>query len=390
MIIDLTNPMHIVASSNLSITDTSKSLVPYTSAYSTMSGLEIPAFIVGLSGCIAVAEKGVTIWRGIGEAHVFGSNVVEDVAKLSMEYYRFEAWTNAVSFLVTSQQPPESKATGLGALSHVFEPAASAKNAHDALLSDMAKPFETAVRQIVEIMEEVAPILKRYQTKEEISPAEHKSRKHDNSISGGLASILSLVSLDQYVGTPSSAGQLKLQEQKLQRGVSFRKRFTYSTHPWKQTDRHVLQKSAKKLEYWNNRLEGFFPVPLQRSLFAEAVPAKMLGGNTWERQALHAFAEDSHLYGTEMLKSASLWQWRLQLEDYALSDSKDKSQSIVHLEKQPGQYQQASYQRSPYQPETGVLELGQSQGEWSVRASKTPEQAWQADKTYIRLHKSPH
>lgn len=196
-----------------------------------MSGLEIPAIIVGLSGCIAVAEKGVTIWRGIGEAHVFGSNVVEDVAKLSMEYYRFEAWTNAVGFLVTSQQRLESKATGLGALSHVFEPAAFTKTAHVALLNDMAKPFETAVGQIVEIMEEVAPILKRYQIKEGISPAEQKVRKRDKSISGGLASILSVVSIDQFLNTPSSAGQTKLHEQKFQRGVSFRKRFTYSTHP---------------------------------------------------------------------------------------------------------------------------------------------------------------
>lgn len=202
-----------------------------------MSGLEIPAFIVGLSGCIAVAEKGVTIWRGIGEAHVFGSNVVEDVAKLSMEYYRFETWTNAVGFLVISQQRPESKATGLGALSHVFEPIAPTKNAHDALLKDMAKPFETAVGQIVEIMEEVAPILKRYQAKEGSSPGEQKVRKRDNSVSSGLASILSVVSIEQHHSTASSTGQTKLHEQMFQRGVSFRKRFTYSTHPWKETDR---------------------------------------------------------------------------------------------------------------------------------------------------------
>ena len=355
-----------------------------------MSGLEIPAFIVGLSGCIALAEKGVTIWRGIGEAHVFGSNVVEDVAKLSMEYYRFEAWTNAVDFLIISQKRPESKVTGLGALSHVFEPVASTKNAHDALLKDMAKPFETAVGQIVEIMKEVAPILKRYQTKEGSTPEEQKVRNRDKSVSSGLASVLAVVFIDQPHSTPSSAGQTKLQEQKFQRGVSFRKRFTYSTHPWKETDRHVLQKSAKKLEYWNNRLEGFFPVLLQRSLIAEAVPAKMLGGNTWEHQALHAFVEGSNLYGTEISKSASLWHSRLNLEKSTLLDSKDEAKSIDDLKRSPGQYQQAIYQRSPYQPETGVLKIGQSQGEWAVRALKFVERALKADRRYIRLHKSSH
>ena len=76
-----------------------------------------------------------------------------------------------------------------------------------------------------------------------------------------------------------------------------------------------------------------------------------------------------------MLKSASLWHWRLQLENQALPDWKDKSESIDHLEKHPGQYQQASYQQSPYQPETGVLELGQTQGEWPMRALKVLQQA---------------
>lgn len=232
----------------------------------------------------------------------------------------------------------------------------------------MAKPFETAVGQIVEIMEEVAPILKRYQTREGSSPGEQKVRKRENSVCSGLASNLSVVSIDESRSTPSSTDQTKLQEQKFQRGVSFSKRFTYSAHPWKETDQHVLQKSAKKLEYWNNRLEGFFPVPLQRSLFAEAVHAKMLGGNTWERQALHAFTEGSNLYGKEIWKSASLWYSRLELEKSTLLDSKEEAQSIDVLERDPGQYQQATCQRSPYHPETGVLMLGQRQGVSPVRA----------------------
>ena len=254
----------------------------------------------------------------------------------------------------------------------------------------MAKTFETAVEQIVEIMEEVAPILKRYQTEEKSSLGEQKVRKRDNSVSSGLASMLSMVSVDQAHSTPSSTGQTKLQEPKFQRGVSFRKRFTYSTHPWKETDRRVLQKSAKKLEYWNNRLECFFPVPLRSSLFAEAVPAKMLGGNTWDRQSLNAFAEGSNLYATEILKSASLWHSRLELEKSILLDSKDEAHSIDDLERDPGQYQQATYQRSPYQPEIGVLMLGESQGESSVRALDIVEQAIEADRSHIRPHKGSH
>lgn len=348
-----------------------------------MAGLEIPGFIVGLSGCIVVAEKGFTIWQSIGEANVFGSNVVEDVAKLSMEYYRFEAWTNAVSFLVASQQPSKLKAPDLGALSPPFESAAPTKNVHDALLKDAAKPFETAVGQIVKVMEEVAPILKRYQTKDGNFPAEQKFRKRDKSVSGGLASIMSMVSIDQSHSFHSFASPRKMQEQKFQHGVSFRKRFTYSTSPWKETDRQALQKSAK-------RLEGLFPAQLQRSLFAQAVPAKMLGGTTWERRALQAFAGGSSLYGTEILKSASLWHSRLELEKCGSFDWKDKSQSHDDLEKSPEQHQQASYQQSPYQPETGVLILGQSQSKSPMSALKILERAWQADTTCTRPHKSSH
>lgn len=119
----ISNPIAIVPPSDLNA-ETFKATRIHTSTDSVMSGLEIPGFIVGLSGRIAVAEKGLVIWRSIGVANVFGPNVVEDVAKLSMEYYRFEA--------------------ALGMLSSFLEPAAPTTNIHDALLRQHYVMFREA------------------------------------------------------------------------------------------------------------------------------------------------------------------------------------------------------------------------------------------------------
>lgn len=240
----------------------------------------------------------------------------------------------------------------------LFETAPPARNLHDALFKDIIKPFEVAAKQIVKIMEEVAPTLKRYQIKDGVFPAEQKVRKPDKSKFGGLTSILLVVYIDPFNNSHSFVSQTKLQEHKFQHGASSRKRFTYSTSPWNETDRQALQKSAKNLDYWNNELGNLFPTPLQHSLFAHAVPAKMVCGNTWEPQALQAFVEGSNLHGTEILKSASLWHSRLELEEQGLLDSKEERRFTGNLEKYPRQYQQMSYQQSFCRPETGLSTLG--------------------------------
>ncbi|KAF6231449.1 hypothetical protein HO173_010410 [Letharia columbiana] len=149
----ISNPIAIVPPSDLNA-ETFKATRIHTSTDSVMSGLGIPGFVVGLSGRTAVAEKGFVIWRSIGVANVFGPNVVEDVAKLSMEYYRFEAWTNAVSFLLTAQKRSQSKPTALGMLSPFLEPAAPTTNIHDALLRQHYVMFrETHIYSVVKFCE---------------------------------------------------------------------------------------------------------------------------------------------------------------------------------------------------------------------------------------------
>lgn len=55
-----------------------------------MSGLEIPAFIVGLSGLAAVFRQTCAVWRTISSAGDYGEDVAKSMDKLEMEYFRFQ------------------------------------------------------------------------------------------------------------------------------------------------------------------------------------------------------------------------------------------------------------------------------------------------------------
>jgi hypothetical protein len=58
--------------------------------------LEIPSFVVGLSGLVAVFDKACLIWRTLSIAKDFGRDVVLKMTVLEMEYFRFEVWWTAL------------------------------------------------------------------------------------------------------------------------------------------------------------------------------------------------------------------------------------------------------------------------------------------------------
>lgn len=73
-----------------------------------MSGLEIPAFIIGLGGLISVFEKGFEVWRVIRRADDFGDDVADWMCKLEMEFFRFQTWWTALEHLAITKQSSHS------------------------------------------------------------------------------------------------------------------------------------------------------------------------------------------------------------------------------------------------------------------------------------------
>jgi Prion-inhibition and propagation len=51
--------------------------------------LEIPGFIIGLSGLAAVFHETCAVWKTISSASDYGEDVAKSMNKLEMEYFRF-------------------------------------------------------------------------------------------------------------------------------------------------------------------------------------------------------------------------------------------------------------------------------------------------------------
>ncbi|KAF5655487.1 hypothetical protein FCIRC_13890, partial [Fusarium circinatum] len=73
-----------------------------------MSGLEIPAFIIGLGGLISVFEKGFEVWRVIRRADDFGNDVADWMCKLEMEFFRFQTWWTALEHIAITKRSSHS------------------------------------------------------------------------------------------------------------------------------------------------------------------------------------------------------------------------------------------------------------------------------------------
>jgi len=61
--------------------------------------MEVAAFVIGLSGVIAVVDKACQVWRAIGAAKDFGDDVGGSIRKLEIEFFRFHSWWRVVEKL---------------------------------------------------------------------------------------------------------------------------------------------------------------------------------------------------------------------------------------------------------------------------------------------------
>lgn len=69
--------------------------------------LEVPAFVIGLSGIAALADKAMAIWRGLAETREFGNDMGAITAKISMEHYRFHTWAKASGLIQELEKVPQ-------------------------------------------------------------------------------------------------------------------------------------------------------------------------------------------------------------------------------------------------------------------------------------------
>ncbi|KAJ0140377.1 Uncharacterized protein HZ326_16697, partial [Fusarium oxysporum f. sp. albedinis] len=116
-----------------------------------MSGLEIPAFIIGLGGLISVFEKGFEVWRVIRRADDFGDDVADWMCKLEMEFFRFQTWWTALEHLAITKKSSHS----------VLNVPLQSSPLQVTLDKQFGKPIIDAATSVLRLLEKIEGILQR-------------------------------------------------------------------------------------------------------------------------------------------------------------------------------------------------------------------------------------
>lgn len=115
--------------------------------------LEVPAFVIGLSGLLPLIEKSLQLWQSISEANAFGSDLMGLVAQLSSEYSRFLLWARVSGVFEppASGSPPQTLTSHPTSTSFPFPEDLGARLSHQLrmlqhALSQFSKKYLSSLR----------------------------------------------------------------------------------------------------------------------------------------------------------------------------------------------------------------------------------------------------
>ncbi|RSL68689.1 hypothetical protein CEP54_002738 [Fusarium duplospermum] len=205
-----------------------------------MSGLEIPSFIIGLGGLVAVFEKGFEVWRTIREAHDFGDDVADWMCKLEMEFFRFQTWWTALEHLALRPGSPPA----------VRRVPSQTSALQVTLDKQFGQPITDAAVNILNLLEKIEEVLKR----------------------NGILSIFQAQppepkqTLDLSEETSQSRTRLKKFADDLLKHTPWITRIKHNASPWKDNDKSTLDSSLESIIYWNNALYSILPQNLRDSI----------------------------------------------------------------------------------------------------------------------------
>ncbi|KAL4899021.1 hypothetical protein BDW74DRAFT_119916 [Aspergillus multicolor] len=219
-----------------------------------MSGLELPAFIVGLSGLTAIFDKGFAIWRVLRDAQGFGQDIAEQLCILEMEYFRFEMWWTALQHLALAQKPRPQPSQS--------QPQPQHSRLQSALLTNIHQPIISAAEQILQLLQEIEDILRASNV---LAVVEARSTTQP---------VASLSAEQQVTVTRSRKARLIAD---LAKKTSWFARVTHTASPWKtETDKKALQGKLNAIIYWNDALYGILPTSIRDSVLQLGISNYML------------------------------------------------------------------------------------------------------------------
>lgn len=315
--------------------------------------LEIPAFMVGLSGVITVVEKGLRIWQIIASTKYFGEDLVKTMCKLHFEYALFQAWCEGVGVL-----PNKTGAAKLARPKPMRE-RSRAYSFTEELEDESRSPFYIAVTQIVDILEKVQEVSTKIRILQ---------RKADRGVGKGLVETATPGILAIALGSAAVPISLGGQKRSLERSLSkisfFRRTKFQVAISETSSEKEQLDDLIEEFAKWNRKIWDFLPAQMKDTVIREYLPATVFD-NKYDRQSVGILLDASKERFPAISNEAHLWIEKEEIELIPDNDDPQNSSTEsaicipmmrLHLSKdRVGSWQLATFEEDPVVNEDGKL-----------------------------------
>lgn len=260
--------------------------------------LEIPAFLVGLSGLITLVENGFRLWQLITASQYFGEALVKTMCKLQFEYALFHAWCEGFGISPTT--------AGASSLLGTVPPRPAVPGLADGLRNQSRSPFYITVSQIVDTLEQIQQITTKL-----------SSEADDHDVQTGLVGTATQGVLAVAVARAALAVSVHWQKKSREHGLNkmsfFRRAKLQMAASATSSEHGRLEKLIGEFAELNRNLWEFLPSARKDAVLSTYLPVTVLD-IPFDRQDLRILQEASRGNFPAISNTAHLWIEKEQIE----------------------------------------------------------------------------
>lgn len=262
--------------------------------------LEIPAFLISLSGLIPLAREAYGLWQLISDCQSFSDDLAKTMYTLYFEYALFDAWCKGVGI-------PRTEA---GAFSLVRpippRPPAGTDTTTDDLPHQSYLPFSTIVSQIVAILKKIKEITMKLRNVQGSHGVD--AGMVGTATQGALAVALPGAALPVYAYS---------QRESWKRGLTKVPFFRRAKHlvptSASKSERDQLEQLIGEFAVQNRKLWEFLPSTVKDAVLTKYLPVTVFD-IPFDRQELGIVREASRVNFMAISGTAHLWMERERIE----------------------------------------------------------------------------
>lgn len=241
------------------------------------------------------------IWKTISEAKGFGDDIADFLARLEMQFFKYDMWWRYANKAIVTSQGPD-----LGTSLQTNTPTTLQEQQR----YGSGKPIEDAAIATLKLLEDIQKVLEQYKI---LQIGTQIDQQQQQSLNNNHAARQVPISKLQE-STIQAAMHHKALVASLQRKTPWHKRVLAGSAPWKTADKDKLEEKLAKFTAWNVNLYNLLPSEVRDSVLRQGLGAYLLESGEIDTKQINKLLQSRDECEREVGNSAHLLRMRHQFE----------------------------------------------------------------------------